>query len=187
MPDVMPGALSRRAALVALVALGLAGAGCAAKAEVVAAPPAPTGEAVMVEPPAVEEPEGQVAAAPPDRGPPIETWATSHPDAAQALRTWVHENPEVAKSIFNWDAKKPARSRALVLWAIRHPVEDIMVFAGMHPGWEWFSATMSKYHVGADQFIAWARAHPKAAEELMGHPSGLRWVGDHLYASEWHP
>jgi hypothetical protein len=184
MADVMAGTFSRRAVL---LALGLAGAGCAARARVVAANPAPGGEVVFVEEPAAAEPGGQGAAPPPDQGPPIETWATSHPDAASALRTWVHENPEAARDIFSFDAKKPARSKALVLWAIHHPTDDIMVFAGMHPDWEWFSAAMSKYHLGADQFVAWTRAHPKAAEELLGHPRGLRWVGDHLYASEWRP
>jgi hypothetical protein len=192
MADVMSRASSRCAVLLALalalpLALGLAGAGCAAKAQVVSPAPAPTGEVVLVDAPAAEEPKGHGPASLPDQGPPIESWATTHTDAAQALRAWVHENPDAARNIFSFDTKRPARTKALVLWAVHHPSDDVMVFAGMHPGWEWFGATMSKYRAGADQFLAWARAHPQAAEELMGHPGGLRWVGDHLYAAEWHP
>ncbi len=183
----MLGALSRCAAL---LALGLAGAGCAERVRVVPAPAVPTGEAVLVEEPAAEQPgapAGEVGTPLADQGPPIETWATNHADAAKTLGAWVHENPEAATNIFGFDRHRPARSRALVLWAVRHPGDDIMVFAGKHPDWEWFGATMSKHRASADQFLAWARAHPQAAEELMGHPSGLRWVGDHLYAAEWHP
>jgi hypothetical protein len=117
----------------------------------------------------------------------LDSWASRHSEAAKALGTWVHNNPEAASEVFTFDAKRPGRSRELVLWAVRHPGEDISVFTSKHPEWEWFVRVMSAHRLGADQFLAWCRLYPTAAEELVQQPSGLRWVGDHLYASDWQP
>jgi hypothetical protein len=117
----------------------------------------------------------------------LETWASRHSEAAKALGTWVHNNPEAASKIFSSDLHRPGRSRELVRWAVHHPGEDISVFTSKHPDWGWFDRVMAEHRLGADQFLAWCRQYPAAAEELIKHPSGLRWVGDHLYAADWHP
>ena len=124
-------------------------------------------------------------AAPPDAG--LETWASRHAEAAKALGTWVHNNPEAASMLFVFDSRKPGRSRELVRWAVHNPGEDITVFTSKHPDWVWFDRKMADHHLGAGQFLAWCRQYPAAAEELIQHPSGLRWVGDHVYAADWHP
>jgi|HubBroStandDraft_1064217.scaffolds.fasta_scaffold102341_1 hypothetical protein len=155
------------------------------------------GEVVVAEPAGAQvvaaPPDGQIAVAP---GQPVvtevavndlETWASRNPDAARALGTWVHNNPEAAGVIFKWDKSRPGRSRELVRWAIRHSRDDISVFTAKHPEWAWFDGLMASHRRGADQYLAWCRQYPAAAEELVRQSSGLRWVGDHLYASEWHP
>jgi hypothetical protein len=137
--------------------------------------------------PATRAPVRSVTANADASEPSLDTWASRHSEAARALGTWVHNNPEAASEVFTFDAKRPGRSRELVLWAVRHPGEDISVFTSKHPEWEWFVRVMSAHRLGADQFLAWCRLYPTAAEELVQEPSGLRWVGDHLYASDWQP
>ena len=44
---------------------------------------------------------------------------------------------------------------------------------------------MAKHQAGAGLFLEWTRRHPVAVEELIGHPSGLLWAGQHLYPAEW--
>jgi len=115
----------------------------------------------------------------------VENWAARHPEAAHELGAWAHDNPEAAKFVFEYDGRHPERNREMILWAIYHPGEDIMVFAAKHPGWEWFDNVMAKHQAGAGRFLEWTRHHPIAVEELIGHPSGLLWAGEHLYAAEW--
>jgi hypothetical protein len=144
-------------------------------------------DAVNVAPVVVEPPVQAVPPAPPVNDAELETWATRHADAAKALGAWAHNNPEAAAEIFTWDAKQPAKSRGLVHWAIRHPSEDITVLTGQHPEWSWFGRVMAAHRMGADQYLDWCRKYPAAADELVRHGGGVRWVGDHLYASEWRP
>jgi hypothetical protein len=142
---------------------------------------------VVVEPPAsptVVEVPARVSARTLD-GASVENWGARHPEAAKELGAWAHDNPEAAKFVFEYDGHHPERNRELILWAIYHPGDDVMVFAAKHPGWEWFDNVMAKHRSGADQFLQWTRRQPVAAEELIGHPSGLLWVGEHLYAAEW--
>jgi hypothetical protein len=117
--------------------------------------------------------------------PSVENWAVRHPEAAKELGAWAHANPDAAKFVFEYDGHHPDRNRELVLWAIYHPSDDIMNFAAKHPEWEWFDKIVAKHRAGTDQFLEWARRNPIAAEELVGHPRGLLWVGEHLYAAEW--
>jgi hypothetical protein len=158
----------------------------AAPAEVVTAVPAEVPAAQAAGQIAVAD--RSVAAGPtgvaPDAG--LDTWATRHPEAATSLGTWVRNNPQAASEIFSYDLHRPGRSRELVRWAISHPGEDISVFTSKHPDWAWFDRVMAAHRLGAGQFLAWCRQYPTAVEELIKHPSGLRWVGDHLYAADWH-
>jgi hypothetical protein len=177
-----------RSVLLALPVLGLLAPGASGCAEEVveAPPPRQTSEVVTVQPggPAV------AAGAPATvvmTDPALETWPSRNPDAAKALGGWVHDNPEAAARIFTFDGVHPGRSRALVRWAIHHPGEDISAFTSKHPEWEWFDRVIAAHHLGASQYLAWCRQYPAAAEELVQRPSGLRWVGDHLYAADWHP
>jgi hypothetical protein len=195
----------RRNVCLALLPLVLLVMGCAEQVDVQPPPKeprevlvvAPTAEVVAVAPtdarPAVV-PSSSLVAASSGAAPAavtsdavLETWASRHSEAAKALGTWVHTNPEAASKIFSYDLHRPGRSRELVRWAIYHPGEDISVFTSKHPDWGWFDHVMAEHRLGADQFLAWCRQYPTAAEELIKHPSGLRWVGDHLYAADWHP
>lgn len=115
----------------------------------------------------------------------VENWAARHRSAAKELGAWAHANPEAAKFVFQYDGHRPERNRELVLWAIYHPGEDVTTFAAKHPGWEWFDKVAARHRAGTDQFLDWARHNPVAAEELVGHPRGLLWAGEHLYAAEW--
>jgi hypothetical protein len=171
-----------------LVLLSLSAAGCA---EEVAAPPAASPEVVVAAPsetvmvgqprqPVVPQTQSVIVS-----DGLLETWASRNPSAAKALGTWAHNNPEAASNVFSYDLHRPGRSRDLVHWAIAHPGEDISVFTSKHPGWSWFDRVMAAHHLGADQFLQWCRQYPGAVEELVQRPSGLRWVGDHLFASEW--
>jgi hypothetical protein len=195
--DFMLRALSRSARLCAVPAL-VAMLGCAGEGTDVRAPRHPRTEYVVVEPatgpvsePVVVAPNPATTAvvtvvpAPVIQDASIENWATRYPEAAKGLGAWVHDNPDAAKLVFEFDGRRPERDRELILWAIYHPGEDVMVFAANHPGWEWFDNVMAKHRAGADQFLAWTRHNPIAAEELIGHPSGLLWAGQHLYAAEW--
>jgi hypothetical protein len=179
--------------------------GCAE--EVSARPARQPQQVVVLEPvetvnsaPVVTQPVGQVVAPAPvtlpaagDRAPAardigaLETWASRNPEAAKAFGAWVHDNPEAAGEIFSWDGHHPDRSRGLVYWAIRHPSQDISAFTSQHPDWSWFDRVMGEHKLGASQYLAWCRKYPSAAEELVAQPSGLRWVGDHVYPSEWRP
>jgi hypothetical protein len=60
------------------------------------------------------------------------------------------------------------------------------VFVVGHRNWEYFDKISESHRPAAEAFLAWARRHPEAAEDLVGHPGGLAWAGDHLYAAEWH-
>jgi hypothetical protein len=183
-------ALSSSLLLPVLPVALLAAAGCAHRQpkEVIVVAPVETVAVAPVETVApgqvvVAETAGTASAS--DAG--LETWASRHSEAAKALGAWVHNNPEAAARIFTYDSRKPGRSRELVRWAVRHAGEDISVFTSKHPDWGWFDHVVAEHRLGADQFLAWCRQYPTAAEELIKHPSGLRWVGDHLYASDWHP
>ncbi len=145
--------------------------------------PSPTAQVVLVQEPV----DVQEVAAPQASGAPIETWAARHADAAKTLGAWAHENPEAAASIFKFDGGRPERCRAFVLWALRNRSEDVAAFTSLHPDWEWFDNHAAQNRLGIDRFVQWARLHAQAAGELVAYPSGLRWVGDHLYASEWRP
>ena len=188
-------------ALTAMVALF----GCASRrSQVVVAAPPPTAEFVVAAPgvtgvtgvetvsvaPQPATPAQVVVVADPSstqQNGSVENWATRHAAAAKELGTWAHANPEAAKFVFEYDGHHPERNRELVLWAVYHPGEDIMTFAAKHPGWEWFDKVAARHRAGTDQFLEWTRHNPVAAEELVGHPRGLLWVGEHLYASEWRP
>jgi hypothetical protein len=158
-----------------------------APAEVVAVAPTDARPAAAPSPSPVAEPASGAAPTVVTSDAGLETWASRHAEAAKALGTWVHNNPEAASKIFSYDFHRPGRSRELVRWAVYHPGEDISVFTSKHPDWGWFDRVMAEHRLGADQFLAWCRQYPTAAEELIKHPSGLRWVGDHLYAADWHP
>ena len=183
----MPRALSF--CFLALPLLALSGAGCAEEVEAVpvaAPPPPPARQVILVEAPGVVQPTsgGQVVVAQPAG---LETWATRRADASRTLGAWVHENPEAAKSLFDFDAARPERCREFVRWALTDRVDDVSVFTSQHPDWSWFDNHASQFRLGMDRFVQWARSHPAAAQELVAQPGGLRWVGDHLYASEWRP
>ncbi len=198
----MLNAFSRSVRLWVLPAV-IAALGCAGRRAHVRSP-RPEAEVVVVEAPAtlappvervVVEPVAEPVAAPTrvvtelaSRAPgsaSIENWAARYPDAARGLGAWAHDNPEAARFVFEYDGRHPDRNRELILWAIYHPSDDVALFAAKHPGWEWFDTVMKTHRAGADQFLQWARSQPVAAEELVGHPSGLLWAGDHLYAAEW--
>jgi hypothetical protein len=190
-------ALSRSAQLCVVPAI-VAMVGCGGERSEARAPRHPRTEYVVVEPTAGPVTEAVVVApnaaptatvtvvqAPSVQGASIENWATRYPEAAKDLGTWAHENPDAAKFVFEFDGRHPDRDRELILWAIYHPGDDVMIFAAKHPGWGWFDDVMAKHRAGADQFLEWTRHNPVAAEELIGHPSGLLWAGQHLYAAEW--
>ena len=68
----------------------------------------------------------------------------------------------------------------LVVWAITHPGENIDFFISQHPGWADFDGLAVTHRPAADAFIQWCRRHPEASQELMDHPNGLHWAGNHL-------
>ena len=67
-----------------------------------------------------------------------------------------------------------------VTWAIYHPGENIDWFVSQHPGWGQFDMIAQTHRPAANAFIDWCRRHPRAAEDLMNHPNGLAWAGNHL-------
>ncbi len=118
--------------------------------------------------------------------PGLERWDREHPEAARELGEWVKAHPDAAGRFFEWDGHHPEKSRAFVTWAIARPGEPIDVFVREHRGWPVFDVIMEKHRPAAEQFLGWARKHPKAAEALMSHPRGLEWAGHHLYKDLWH-
>lgn len=116
----------------------------------------------------------------------LQYWEKTHPQAAQALGAWVRGHPQAASRFFEWDGAHPDRSKEFVTWAITHPRDNIDGFVMNHRGWQYFDAIMEQHRNASMAFIAWARQYGRAAEDLMNHPGGLRWAGDHLYRNEWH-
>jgi hypothetical protein len=116
----------------------------------------------------------------------IETWSEHHPQASQELGVWVQQHPDAAARFFDWDSHHPDRAHEFVTWTIYHPNLLIDGFVALHPGWPFFDQIALNHRPAADQFMAWCRRHPQAAEALMNHPGGLYWAGHHLYASSWH-
>lgn len=115
----------------------------------------------------------------------LEAWERHHPEASRELGAWVKAHPHAARKLFAWDAGHPERSREFVTWAITHPGEGVGLFAGTHRGWRTFDDLVLNHRPAANDFIAWCRRHPRAAEALMNHPGGLDWAGRHLYAGFW--
>lgn len=111
----------------------------------------------------------------------MESWNARHPEAARELCTWVGAHPDASKHFFEWDATHPERARELVTWTIAHPpAEGINVFVGEHPAWTEWDWISEAHHPAANAFMAWCRRHPRAAEDLVNHPAGLRWAGHHF-------
>jgi hypothetical protein len=117
----------------------------------------------------------------------IELWKDHHPEAARELGEWIRAHHGSARFFFEWDGHHPERAKGFVMWAIRHPGEGIEAFSASHANerWEQFEDIMLHHRVAADQFMAWCRRHPRAAESLMNHPRGLEWAGHHLFRDAW--
>ncbi|MGD0584482.1 MAG: hypothetical protein ABSA86_01725 [Oryzomonas sp.] len=148
---------------VMIIAALLAAQGCATKAP---PPPAPT---------AYFTPQ-EVA---------IERWADNNPEAAAELGNWVKNHPQAARKFFDWDGTHPDQSKIFVFWAISHSRESIDVFLSQHHDWAYFNELIKQHRPAAKAFINWCRHHTQASDELINHPGGLQWAGNHLYKAFW--
>jgi hypothetical protein len=111
----------------------------------------------------------------------MENWNSRHPEAARELCNWVGTHPEAANHFFEWDASHPERAREFVTWTIAHPpAEGINVFVVEHRAWSEWDWISEQHHPAANAFMGWCRRHPRAAEDLVNHPAGLRWAGHHF-------
>jgi len=110
----------------------------------------------------------------------LERWNERHAAAAHELCGWVAAYPDASTHFFEWDAAHPERAREFVTWTIEHPAEGINAFVALHPGWTEWNWISETHHPAANAFMAWARKHPRAAEDLVHHPAGLRWAGHHF-------
>ena len=108
--------------------------------------------------------------------PGLEAWSRSHPQASVELGDWVKGHPRAARKLFEWDGAHPERSREFVTWSIRNRAGPIQTFIDLHPGWPGFDEIAAHHRPAANAFMAWCRRHPRAAEDLMSHPGGLRWA-----------
>lgn len=115
----------------------------------------------------------------------IDRWADNYPGAANDLGNWVKKHPQAARKFFEWDGTHHDRSKLFVTWAITHSRENIDTFVLQHLDWSYFGELMEHHRPAAQEFINWCRRHPRAAEALMNHPSGLQWAGNHLYKAYW--
>lgn len=110
----------------------------------------------------------------------MERWNQQHPEAAVELCTWVRNHPDASTHFFEWDSAHPERAREFVTWTINHPGEGINVFVALHGAWSEWNWISETHHPAANAFMLWARKHPRAAEDLVNHPAGLRWAGHHF-------
>ena len=115
----------------------------------------------------------------------IERWADNNPEAAAELGSWVKYHPQAARRFFEWDGTHPDQSKIFVFWAISHSRESIDVFAVQHADWPYFNELIERHRPAAKAFINWCRHHTQASEELINHPGGLQWAGNHLYKAFW--
>lgn len=109
----------------------------------------------------------------------LERWNVNHPQAASDLCRWVSNHPNAAPAFFEWDSNHPQKSQELVLWTLAHQNQGIDAFVAAHPGWNKFDWMSETHKPAANTFLGWIRLHPRAAQDLMGHPGGLRWAAHH--------
>jgi hypothetical protein len=114
---------------------------------------------------------------------PVDAWASRFPDAQRELRAWVKSYPETAERIFEWDDTETAQVKVLVEWAITHPYESIYAFLlNKHEWGQLHTILEAQQREGLDAFLGWCRRAPQAADELVAHPRGLAWSGEHLFS-----
>lgn len=111
---------------------------------------------------------------------PLAGWEQANPDASKALGEWIHGHKEAAKYIFQWDADHPDHSQELVTWAVDHPTEHLGKFHRQHKDWPELDEIESHHKPAMEDFLVWCRNYPDAARQLMAHPGGLSWAGDHI-------
>ena len=115
----------------------------------------------------------------------LKQWETTYQQAASDLGSWVIDKPAAAKLFFAWDGKHPAKTKEFVTWATTKPNESLDMFVTANPKWPLFDKIAANHKEAAEAFVEWCRKYPKAAEELMNHPKGLHWVGNHQYKAYW--
>ncbi len=125
------------------------------------------------------------AHAPPRPAAQLAGWDARHPIAARELGTWVRRHPIAARNFFEFDAHHPRAARRLCTWAIRHPMKPLQRFIVRHLGQPAFETILVTHRPAARALMGWCRRRPAAAEDLLAHPGGLWWAGNHLYASYW--
>ena len=120
---------------------------------------------------------------PPRRAAAMAGWEHRHPIAAQELGNWVQTHQPAARQLFEWDAHHPRGARQLVGWALTHPRQPVDRFVASHLGRPGFIRMLEAHRPASQTFLAWCRRQPQAAEDLVAHPGGLAWAGNHLFAS----
>ena len=163
--------MRRAVAAVALV-VSMVAVGCAHKEEVKPEAPSP-----MAQPQPSAQGQQPMAGA---EGGDLAQWNSNHPDAARGLCAWVSQHREASRLFFQWDASHTENAHEFVSWSIAHPVADIEDFVRQHHGWQQFDTIMERHRPAAESFMRWSRQHPAAAEQLLNHPGGLQWAGQHL-------
>jgi len=109
--------------------------------------------------------------------PSVETarqWADRYPFPARLLSDWSNDYPQMAKLMVRWEDQQPDHARVLVKWAVAHPYDGLSEFMIDRRGWEDLRTMRDAEPLAIDDFLAWCRAAPRAAEELVMHSEGLR-------------
>jgi hypothetical protein len=114
------------------------------------------------------------------RAEPPEHWKEHHREASDELGQWARASPQSAAKFFEWDGRHTDSVHTFVSWAIRNP-GNAVDFNRTHPDWPGFKEILEHHRPAAEAFMSWCRRNAQAAEDLMSHPRGLEWVGNHLY------
>ncbi len=115
----------------------------------------------------------------------ITHWDQQHPAAASTLASLVRDNPKAAGRMFMWDRDHPRRAQAFLAWINGRPNESLDDFVSAHHRWPVIQLVIEPYRATFEAFIAWGRAHPRAAQDLASEPRGLAWVGFHTFGGLW--
>jgi hypothetical protein len=107
---------------------------------------------------------GQVSAA---------QWRARYPYAATELAGWAAQHPALLEALAAWEKRDPEKPSVVVEWAVTHVYEDIGGFLMQRLGWDDFRELREADPQGIDEFLAWVRRAPKAAEELVMRSRGF--------------
>ena len=104
----------------------------------------------------------------------IAQWRARYPSPARMMAEWMSDHPDTAQRLVRLEYEQPDHVRVLVKWAAAHPYENLGEFMLAREGWQDVRAMRDADPAALDDFLAWCRAAPRAAEELVMHSEGFR-------------